>query len=141
MFGKDYETRLSLWRSFRGELEVSDTPFIDAIRFYEPAPTVSIHTDPWDKSTWPNPWELVYENQYCAFCKLLGVCYSLQLTERFKHRKFEIHIVRDSNNSDTIFLLFIGDICVGYDYDKTVSVADLPKNLYFENSYLMPPLR
>ena len=141
MFDKNYESRLVLWHEFREYIETSQNPIQDAIEFYRTAPLVSIQTDPYDRSTWPDPWEILRENLYCDFVKLLAICYTLQLTERFNGTECEIHIVRDDANSDTLFLLFIGDICVGYDYDKTVPVSDLPENLYFENSYLMPSLR
>ena len=69
MFNKQrYEDRLSSWSVFRQELESVDDPVQEAINFYDNAPRVSIHTDPWDKTTWPTAWELVSENQYFNFC-------------------------------------------------------------------------
>ena len=90
MFDKNYEERLSNWQVFRSNLNTSSDALLDVIRFYQQAPIVSIHTDPYNEETWPSPWELLYENQYCSFCKILGMCYSLQLTESFKDKEFEI---------------------------------------------------
>ena len=88
MFNLNYEGRLSKWREFRETLEDSPKPINDVVQFYRLAPTVSIHTDPFNNKTWPGPWELLHENQYCIFCKVLGMCYTLQLTESFKDSKF-----------------------------------------------------
>jgi len=140
MFNKDYETRVSLWRQFREDLELSKTPLQDVVNFYETAPTVSIHTDPWDDTTWPDPWELVYENQYCGFCKLLGICYSLQLTERFNQKKFEIHIGIDHTNTETYYLLFIDDQVIGYN-DEIISNENLPSTIVSHKTYTMPALQ
>ena len=47
--------------------------------------------DPWDQNTWLGPWQLVEKNLYTEMCITLGICYSLQLTERFSSSDFEIH--------------------------------------------------
>jgi len=141
MFDKKYESRLVLWHEFREYLESADNPLQSVIDFYRAAPLVNIQTDPYDRSIWPSPWEILRENLYCEFVKLLAICYTVQLTERFNQESFEIHIVRDDNNSDTLFLLFVGDTCIGYDYDTPVPVSDLPKDLHFEMSYTMPALQ
>ena len=112
MFNLPYEDRLSAWHDFRAKLETSDTPLEDVLEFYSRAPTVSIHTDPYDKSVWPSPWELILENQYDDFCIVLGMCYSLQLTDRFKGSSVEIHIGIDSKKSLTYYLLKIGNYVV-----------------------------
>ena len=140
MFGKKYEDRLLEWSEFRKSLEHANDPIQDVINFYNAAPTVSIHTDPWDKTTWPDPWELLQENQYCDFCRVLGMCYSLQLTERFKGSNFEIHIGIDRKKSRTVFLLMIDDIVIGWN-EGLVNKLELPKTLQIEKIYSMPLLQ
>jgi hypothetical protein len=140
MFDKKYEQRLELWSTFRQSLEASQDPLIDTIDFFRYAPTVSINTDPWDSSTWPNPWELVYENQYCEFSRVLGWCYSLQLTDRFKGSRFEIHIITD-NCLSYKYLLFVDNSVLGYEENKVIHKSDLPKNLKSQQTYMMPALQ
>src|SRR6056300_956508 len=103
-----YEDRLASWSDFRETLETCKDPIQEAINYYDNAPQVSINTDPWDQSTWPTPWQLVAENQYCNFCKLLGLCYSLQLTNRFTGKEFEIYIGTDIEKSKTMYVLQTG---------------------------------
>ena len=70
MFNKRYEDRLLEWQSFRNQtLSNSSDILADVIEFYQKAPTVNIHTDPYNQDTWPTPWELLLENKYCKFCK------------------------------------------------------------------------
>lgn len=141
MFSKSYEERLAIWSQFRSKIETSNNPLQDVIDFYKPAPTVSINTDPWTKEYWPNPWELIHENQYCDFCRVLGYCFSLQLTDRFKEKNFEIHIVTNDELGYE-YLLFVDDSWVlGYDKNKPIHVTDIAEKLNSQVVYQMPPLQ
>ena len=141
MFEKNYDQRLQVWSEFRQSLESSKDPIQDTINLYNTAPTVSIHTDPWDQTTWPNPWELIQENQYCEFARVLGMCYSLQLTERFSSDQFEIHIIMDSKNSATLYLLHVGDIVIGHRYGEQTYAKDLPIYYKIKKKYSMDKLQ
>jgi hypothetical protein len=140
MFEKTYEQRLALWHNFRDSLESSETPIQDTLKFYSTAPRVSIHTDPYDNSIWPNPWELIKENQYCDFCLLLGVCYTLQLTERFKGSIFEIHIAQDHTNAETLYLLYIDELVIGWN-EHYAHRDEIPNSVVAQNIYAMPALQ
>lgn len=137
MFNVSYEDRLQLWSDFRESLESSDDPFRDVIEFYKNTPVVSIHTDPWTRDTWPDPWQLILENQYCQFCIVLGQCYSLQLTERFSGSDFEIHIAIDRKKSDTYYMLYVDDKVLGYVADDYVLQTELPDTIEIQKSYSM----
>ena len=142
MFDKKYEDRLVTWAKFRDELEEAEDPFRLVRDFYNKAPLVSIYTDPWTPSMWPDPWELIEENKYCDFCIVLGMCYSLQLTERFKGSTFEIHICIDRANSDMLYLLIIDDKYVlGYDRYETVTKDQLPETIEPQQTYTMPVIQ
>lgn len=136
MFNKQYERRLEDWSEFRKSLEDSNDPFREVLDFYAQAPTVSIHTDPWTPTMWPNPWELVFENQYCDFCRVLGWCYSLQLTDRFKDSVFEIHIITNQQTSYQ-YLLFVDETVLGYIEDEIIHKHELPSNLRSHQVYPM----
>ena len=141
MFALKFEDRLTAWKSFRETLEVSPDPFQDVIDFYNKAPRTNIHADPYDRSTWPTPWELLEENQYCEFARVLGMCYSLQLTERFSGDQFEIHIIIDSKNSATLYLLHVGDIVIGHRYGEQTYAKDLPTYYKIKKKYSMDKLQ
>jgi hypothetical protein len=140
MFNKKFEERLELWRQFRLSLETSSTPIEDVIELYSKAPLVSIQVDPYNISQWLTPWELLYENQYCDFSKILAICYSLQLTERFMDEDFEIHICTNNKESSTHYLLFFQNKVIGYDWTRAINKDELPPNLQSQTVYSMPKL-
>ena len=139
MFYKNYEQRLKSWSCLRQTLETADDPFSELLVTYNQAPYVSIHTDPWSKESWPDPWQLILENQYDEFCRVLGMCYSLQLTERFKGSNFEIHISTLGSLS-YLYLLFVDNIVLGFEDDKPILKEDLPADLKSQTVYCMPML-
>ena len=140
MFNKKYEDRLQEWRDFRVALEIAEDTIQSAIDQYAKAPTVYIQTDPWTQNTWPSPWELILENQYCDFCKILGICYSLQLTDKFSTSRFEIHIAVDRQKGRNYYLLYIDHQVVGYNEKSYVHRTELPKTLDSQLVYVMKPL-
>lgn len=141
MFHKiHYEDRLSAYSQWRQQLEYAEDPIQEVIDKYDDAPTVSINCDPWDRNTWPSPWELILENEYCEYCKILGMCYTLQLTDKFKDEQFEIHICIDRSNNDRMYLLFVGDRVLGYYYNAHIHKNELPESIISETIHPMPAL-
>ena len=138
MFDKKFEERMILWREFRASLETASDPIQEVIDFYSCAPTCTIAADPFTPSTWPNPWELLEENIYCSFVKILAICYTLQLTDVLSQAHYEIHITRDNKNSRTYYLLFVNDIVVGFNGDTHVHRSNLPSTLHSELVHTMP---
>lgn len=141
MFNKKFEQRMFIWKSFRDTLEDSDTPIEDTINFWDNAPITSIAADPWNKEKWPSPWEIIQENIFCPFVKILAICYTLQLTDKFSCATFEIHITQDRENSETKYLLYLDGLCIGYNNSRPISIDELPKTLEVEMRYTMPILQ
>lgn len=125
MFEKNYLDRMVSWRKLRDTVEVSVTPIEDVLAVYNSAHTSSLYTDPYNQTAWPNPWELVEQNVYCEFCKLLGVGYTLLLTERFSEAKYGIHIYTDYDNSQVKYFLSINDCYVHVD-EGTLLTSEKP---------------
>ena len=138
MFDKKLEERMFLWRQFRDTLETSKDPIQDTIDFYSRAPACTFAADPFTSSTWPDPWELLEENNYCSFVKILAICYTLQLTDVLSQAQYEIHITRDNKNSETYYLLYVDDIVIGFTGDTYVQSKELPDNLYSELVHIVP---
>ena len=115
MLIKDRTQVSTLWYNLRRQLENDLTPFETVANFFEQLPKVKIYTDPYDPDTWPTPWELIDENEYCQFNILLGICYTIQLTERFKNCHPKINVAIDTINKTMYYLLIINDKVYGYD--------------------------
>jgi len=141
MFNSEYEERLPIWRNFRLELEKSKNPIQDTIDFFDKAPLHTIATDPYTPSTWPDPWELISENNYCPFVKILAICYTLQLTDVLSQASYKIHITHDREKSATYFLLFVDDRVVGFKGDVHVHSNELPSALQSQFEHSMPPIQ
>tara|TARA_B110000503_G_scaffold140098_1_gene230115 strand:+ start:2419 stop:2844 length:426 start_codon:yes stop_codon:yes gene_type:complete len=137
---KNFEEHLKIWHDFRISLELSKDPIQDTIDYYNQKKSVELlNADPYSQETWPTPWELLQENIYCPFVKILAICYTLQLTDCLSHHDFEIHITLDENN-DTLYLLFVGDRVIGFEENTYVHKNQISNNLHSQIKYMMPPL-
>ena len=109
MFSEVYENRLSNWKALRNQLETSKDPLQDVVNAYKNAPIVhNQNINIWDNNTWSGPWELIQRNGYTDTCIILGMCYTLQLTERFSKNRFEIIINTEAEQQETFMLLSMG---------------------------------
>jgi hypothetical protein len=132
--------KISAWQDFRRQLECYDDPLAQTSLFFEKKKKVKLYTDPYDQSTWPTPWELIEEDEYCPFNVLLGICYTLQLTDRLKNIDPVISISIDNLNKTVYYLLFIDDKVYGFEEGFWVSTVLLPKTLKTIKIYNMPRL-
>ena len=138
MFQKRYEDRLIVWRQFRNGLESAQDPIQEAIDYYNQAPYCLIAADPFTPSSWPTAWEIIEENNYCAFVKILAICYTLQLTDVLSKAEYEIHITRDREKSATYYLLYVDDNVIGFDTETYVHRSKLPNTLRSELVHALP---
>jgi len=138
---EEYEIKLSRWQNFRNELETSINPFEDVVTYYNTKKRCKLSSNPWDQANWPNPWELLEVNKYCDFTLTLASCYTLQLTDKFKDCKFEIHISIDNVNEELLYPLYVDDKILCYNYDGVVQNSDLPTTIISQRIYKMPRLQ
>lgn len=132
--------RFTSWVNFRNYLENAEDPFKEVSSYFLKLPRVKVYTDPYDSSTWPTAWELIAENEYCEFNIILGICYTLQLTERFKDSQPIIKVMIDNHSRTVYYLLFLKDKVYGYLDEEWIDVNDLPKSLKIQKIYHMRPL-
>jgi len=141
MFDLPYEQKISAWRSLRLSLENCDDPIQSAIDFADTAPLVERNVNPWNQQEFPHPWELIQQNRYTDFCRILLICYTLQLTDRFSTEDFEIHICTDTDSSDRMYLLRVSDLIIGYDNNCAIQQHELPDTVVSQRIYQMPKLQ
>ena len=137
MFSFNYEQRLATWSKFREQLETSKDPLQDVIDFYKHCPQVSRHTDPYDPEVWPNPWELIHENEYCDYCIILAMCYTLQLTERFSQSKFEIINSTNIETGETFQYLKVDNMVLQPMEGVVKNVSECPSTWISQRIYDM----
>jgi hypothetical protein len=139
MFFENFKKRLTVWKEFREKLETVDNPIHQLIGFWNKAPIKSLTCDPFDETTWLDPWQLIESNDYCEFSKLLAMYYTLALTERFKKSNFKLSIVQDKQQQQLYYVLLVDNIVIGYDYSNPVNFENLPKSLVWQSSYNLNP--
>lgn len=139
MLVRDRNRISSQWYELRQQLEWDPNPLETVAEFFERLPKVKVYTDPYNQDTWPTPWELIDENEYCPFNIILGICYTIQLTDRFKSYQPKINVAIDSVNKTVYYLLIIEDKVYGYD-SKWINITDLPNSLKIQKMYRMKEL-
>ena len=136
MFFEKFESRITSWRELRASLEDNTSPITHTIDFWNKAPISAKSCDPYDCNTWLKAWQLIDENKYCDFSKILAIYYTLSLTDRFKNCRYEIKIAADKEKQKLYYLLFVDDLVIGYLYDNYVLTTELPE-LWIQYSCVM----
>lgn len=123
MFDARSSERLAKWKQFRDTLETSSSPFGDVAEFWSHAPFVSNFLNPTQISSWPDPWHLVLDGRFDDLALVLGMLYTLQLTQRFMESRFEIHMsVVSQNKSPNYWLIVDRRYVLNYHYKEVVAV-------------------
>ena len=95
-FLSDYNHRLQAWKQARSQIQQveSVTHKMDiALKFWQQAPEDPIRLD-WDAcDTWPDPWRLLHDNQYCADLHSVGVAYTLLLAAPNQFTDLRLHLI------------------------------------------------
>lgn len=103
--------RLAAWKKFRNSLETSSSPLEDVAILWSKAPFISnkLSLDP---TNWPDPWQLIIDGQFDNLSIVLGMLFTLQLTDRFKGNQFEIHMYQEEKNKE--FVLVVDDFALNW---------------------------
>ncbi len=82
VFQLNYDSRLQHWYDLRQKLQHADTATkcIEIDKWWQSAPLVNHYLHPHEIDTWPGPWELLNDNEYCSLARGLGMIYTLLLT-------------------------------------------------------------
>lgn len=117
MFDLFGNSRIESWKKFRDSLEISESPFEDVAQFWAKAPFVNNYLDPFDQKSWPDPWQLIIDGKLDDLAIVLGICYTLSLTQRFSKSKFEIHKSIDDKKNSKYYLVvddcYVFNLCHG----------------------------
>lgn len=137
IFFDTFENRVAAWVNLRKEIETHPDPLNHALSFWNKAPISTMTCDPFDRSTWPKAWDLLDENRYCEFSKMLALSYTFSLTDRFGKEPHYLTVVADRKEHEMLYLLRINDQVLGYDYSAVIHEDKLPQHLIIQASYIM----
>lgn len=128
MFDLHRDDKLKAWREFRDSLETSETPLEDVARFWSKAPFGAKYLDPYHTASWPDPWKLVIDDRYDLLAISLGMCYTFQLTARFKKSDIGIHMSIVPNNDNCYSCVIDNTHVLNFHHGLVATVQDLPIN-------------
>ena len=118
--------RLAVWRQFRESLETSPTPLEDVAELWWHAPFVSPYLDPQLPTEWPDPWHLMLDLRLDDLALVLGMLYTIKLTQRFIDTKCEIHMSMCQQKKQRQYMLVVSDERVlNLEYGTVVSADRL----------------
>ena len=140
MDGKNFEDRLIEWRSFRESLTSKNDPVQAVIDFWNSVPEVTRNVDPYDETTWPTPWEMIEENKYCEFTKLLAIAYTLKLSNLFNDWQPIIKIGLDRRESRLYYMLYLNEQVIGYEREKSMHIDQIPKHIQIQKIHMLSEL-
>jgi hypothetical protein len=101
----DYYTRLRAWHDLRNSLsQKTDLQHIctEVDSFWQWCPLSNHYLHPADIETWPGPWELINDNEYCYYARALGMIYTLLL---LGVNGIDFVEATDYNNNDVVLVL------------------------------------
>jgi hypothetical protein len=125
VFNLHNNDRLTAWKHFRETLETSNTPFEDVADLWGHAPFVSHYLDHQNPEEWPDPWTLIANGNFDELAIVIGMLYTIKLTQRFMNSQIEIHTSTSPEEKDPIYMLIIDNTYViNYEY-RTVSSIDV----------------
>jgi hypothetical protein len=135
IFFGDYTERLIFWRQFRDHLENSSNPIKDVLQLYKLCPLTYTKTNFFDRSTWPQAWNLIEKNDYNSVDRLLGMWYTLRLTDKFVRSNIDLLLCveKNSNHADKKHTTVV--LAVDNQYCDVENSAILSKK-EFDNQYI-----
>lgn len=127
MFDLFGNSRIESWRLFRDNLETSESPWTEVAAFWAKAPFVNNYLDPFDYKSWPDPWQLILDGKFDNLAIVLGICYTLSLTQRFSKSRFEIHkSINDKKNSN-YYLVVDNEYVFNLHHGEVASMEEFKK--------------
>ena len=104
VFQLNYDTRLQYWYNLRQTLQNSNiqTQCIEIDKSWQSAPLVTHYLHPHEIDTWPGPWELINDNEYCHLARGLGMIYTLLL---LGIKDIDFCLGKDDNSEDVVLVL------------------------------------
>jgi hypothetical protein len=133
---KNYEERLLIWRRLRDQIDKEGSIQL-AIDFWNNIPLSSRNIDPYDSTTWPSPWELIEDNSYCEYTKILAIGYTLMLTDKFKDWHYEVRLGVDRKQAKMYYILVAGDYVLCFDQENSIQISILPKSIRIEQTHVL----
>lgn len=120
MWPRKFEARLAQWARLREQAKheslESSLQAINGWWFAAPWCPYHLHWD--DQATWPDPWQLLEDNQYCSVARGLGILYTIALVDRPDLQTAELQEV----GADNLVVIPGEKYILNWDQDHIVNI-------------------
>lgn len=127
MWNEKPNERLNIWRDFRNNLDnlVFEEAIAKTTTLWSYAPFINTFLPADLINDWPDPWQLVYDNQYDNLAIALGMFYTLVLSHH--KAKYEIVILREPGTSEIFNTVYIndGEYILNYEFNEVLTKQDI----------------
>jgi len=84
MWPDSFAKRLESWNHLRQQCKLTtvDTTVSTINRWWFQTPWTAYHLHWDDQVDWPDPWQLLSDNQYCPLARGLGILYTIAMLDR-----------------------------------------------------------
>ena len=121
MWPRDFSERLESWAQLRQQCQTLDSePALIKINqwwFQTPWTAYHLHWD--DQADWPDPWQLLSDDQYCPVARGLGIMYTIAMLDR--------EDLQDARmieyQSDNLVLVAKEKYILNWDPDQVVNIS------------------
>lgn len=107
------DEQVSAWKSLREEIKLLDEA--EALQkvasYWAKAPLCRMAYDFEDHTSWPSPWEMVMESDWCPYSVAIGMEFTLRLAG-WNPDRMKLLVIRDYDISDQRMVLKIDESVV-----------------------------
>jgi len=133
---QEVETKLDNWVKFRHSLLEAANPLEEISDYWSRVRLIQYNhnIDPYYPASWPNPWQIIAEDQYYDLTVAIMIGYTIKLTEQYKDSKVDVRIQVDQDRTRLYNLVYVDDTYVlNYDRHKVVKAQDIDDAFFIEN--------
>ena len=121
MWPRDFSERLESWAQLRQQCRQLDSePALIKINqwwFQTPWTAYHLHWD--DQADWPDPWQLLSDDQYCPVARGLGIMYTIAMLDREDLQDAQMI----EYQSDNLVLVAQEKYILNWDPDQVVNIS------------------
>ena len=139
MWKQSVETRLQKWKRFRVNQSTKSLAIAiqETCDLWATTPFTPFFLDPAQPSSWPDPWTLISDNYYCDLARVLGIVYTLMLSDHATNLVPEIRVYTAPNTQYNYIVAWFndGEYIVNVQDHEVLNLEQFDKNLVLKFKY------
>jgi hypothetical protein len=121
MWPDSFAERLESWNRLRQQCKLTtvDITVSTINRWWFQTPWTAYHLHWDDQADWPDPWQLLSDNQYCPVARGLGILYTIAMLDRADLQD----VCMIEYQSDNLVLVNKEKYILNWDPDQVVNIS------------------